>query len=322
MVTDSTTSSAGLPLVGIAVTGLVKRYGDRPVVDGVTFSVPCGSVLALLGVNGAGKTTTVECIEGFRRPDGGQVRVLGLDPLRDRDAVVARLGVMLQEGGAYQAATPREMITLYARFYPDPHRVDDLLELVGLTQVADARYRVLSGGQRQRLNLALAVVGRPQVVVLDEPTTGMDPQARRVTWQHIRDLRDAGAAVLLTTHVMEEAERLADRVAVIDQGKLLALDTPAALVAASAPNRVLVTTPARVDPIALSAAVDAPVIVEAAGRLAVEAGPELIPRISAWFAAQSLPLTSIAAGGGGLEDVFLRLTKKSQGSAVQEVPLA
>ncbi|MGH8907501.1 MAG: ABC transporter ATP-binding protein [Egibacteraceae bacterium] len=303
-------ASAVSSVPGIEVSGLVKRYGGRAVVDGVSFDVPRGCVLALLGVNGAGKTTTVECIEGFRRPDGGQVRVLGLDPIRDRDAVVARMGVMLQEGGAYQAATPREMLALYARFYPNPRRTDELLELVGLEKVANARCRTLSGGERQRLNLALALVGRPRVVILDEPTAGMDPQARRATWEHVRDLRDAGAAVLLTTHFMEEAERLADRVAVIDQGRLLALDSPAALVAASAPNRVLVTTPAAVDPAALSLAVDAPVIVEASGRLAVEAGPDAIPRVSAWFAEQGLPLTGVSAGGGDLEDAFLRLTAR------------
>jgi ABC-2 type transport system ATP-binding protein len=302
---------------GIAVQDLVKVYGDRRVVDGVSFEVRAGSVLALLGVNGAGKTTTVECIEGFRKPDGGQVRVLGLDPRRDRDAVVAQMGVMLQEGGAYQAATPREMLTLYARFYPQPRPVDELLQLVNLEQVASVRYRSLSGGERQRLNLALALVGRPKVVILDEPTAGMDPQARRATWEHVRELRDEGATVLLTTHFMEEAERLADTVAVIDQGRLLALDTPAALVANSAPNRLLVTTPAAVDPAALAAAVGASVTVEGTGRLAVEAGPVAITAVSAWFADQGLPLTGVSAGGGGLEDVFLRLTaRESQG----EVP--
>lgn len=297
--------------MGIAVRDLVKRYGDRRVVDGVSFEVPAGTIFALLGVNGAGKTTTVECIEGFRRPDAGEVRVLGLDPRRDRDAVVARMGVMLQEGGAYQSATPREMLRLYARFYPHPRPVDELLGLVGLTKVARARYRSLSGGERQRLNLALALVGRPEVVILDEPTAGMDPQARRATWDHVRGLRDAGSCVLLTTHFMEEAERLADTVAVIDQGRLLALDTPAALVAAAAPNRVLITTPAAVDVAALSAALRAPVTVEAAGRLAVEAGPDAIPRVSAWFAEQGLPLTGVSVGGDGLEDVFLRLTTRS-----------
>jgi ABC-2 type transport system ATP-binding protein len=295
---------------GIEVADLVKQYGDRRVVDGISFTVGRGSVLALLGVNGAGKTTTVECVEGFRRPDAGAVRVLGLDPIRDRNTVVARMGVMLQEGGAYQAATPREMLALYAHFYPNPRPVAELLEVTGLAAVARSRYRTLSGGERQRLNLALALVGRPDVVILDEPTAGMDPQARRATWEHVRGLRDDGAAVLLTTHFMEEAERLADTVAVIDQGRLLALDTPAALVAASAPRRVLVTTPATVDVAALAAAVSARVTVESAGRLAVEAGPDAIPAVSAWFAEQGLPLTGVSAGGGGLEDVFLRLTSK------------
>jgi ABC-2 type transport system ATP-binding protein len=281
----------------------------------VSFEVPPGSVLALLGVNGAGKTTTVECIEGYRRPDGGEVRVLGLDPRRDRDAVAARMGVMLQEGGAYQSATPWEMLKLYACFYPQPRPVGELLELTGLTSVASARYRSLSGGERQRLNLALALVGRPEVVILDEPTAGMDPQGRRQTWDHVRGLRDEGTAVLLTTHFMEEAERLADTVAVIDQGRLLALDTPAALVASSAPNRLLVTTPAAVDPTALAAAVGAPVMVETAGRLVVEAGPEMISVVSTWFAEQGLPLTGVSAGGGGLEDVFLRLTARGPGDS-------
>jgi ABC-2 type transport system ATP-binding protein len=295
---------------GIVVRGLVKIYGERRVVDEVSFEVPRGSVLALLGVNGAGKTTTVECIEGFRDPDAGEVRVLGLDPRRDRDEVVARMGVMLQEGGAYQSATPQEMLALYARFYSRPRPVGELLELVGLEQVASARYRSLSGGERQRLNLALALVGRPEVVILDEPTAGMDPQARRAAWEHIRVLRDEGAAVLLTTHFMEEAERLADTVAVIDHGRLLALDTPAALVASSAPNRLLVTTPAAVDPAALAAAVGAPVTVEGAGRLTVAAGADAIPVVSAWFAEHGLPLTGVSAAGGGLEDVFLRLTAR------------
>jgi ABC-2 type transport system ATP-binding protein len=295
---------------GIVVRDLVKSYDGRRVIDGVSFEVPPGSVLALLGVNGAGKTTTVECIEGYRRPDSGEVRVLGLDPHHDRDAVVARMGIMLQEGGAYQSATPREMLALYARFYPRPRPVDELLELVGLTKVAGVRYRSLSGGERQRLNLALALIGRPQVVILDEPTAGMDPQARRVAWDHVRRLRDEGTTVLLTTHFMEEAERLADTVAVIDQGRLLALDTPAALIANSAPKRLLVTTPAAVDPTALAAAVRAPVIVEAVGRLVVEAGPDTIPVVSAWFAEQGLRLTGVSACGG-LEDVFLRLTAPS-----------
>jgi ABC-2 type transport system ATP-binding protein len=292
----------------VAVAGLVKRYGGRAVVDGLSFAVPAGAICALLGPNGAGKTTTVECLEGFRRPDAGEVRVLGLDPVRDRDALLPRLGVMLQEGGAYQAATPREVLRLYARFHARPADVEELLAQVGLTEAAGQRVRTLSGGQRQRLNLALALVGRPEVALLDEPTAGMDLQARHATWELLRGLRAAGTTVLLTTHLIQEAERLADLVAVIDAGRLLALDSPAALLASSGPRRVLVTTPAAVDAAALGAALGAPVTAEGAGRYVVDAGAEAIPAISAWFAARHLPLTGVTAGSGGLEEVFLRLT--------------
>jgi ABC-2 type transport system ATP-binding protein len=290
----------------ISVQGLSKSYGGTPVVDGLSFAVPAGVVCALLGPNGAGKTTTVECLSGFRTPDAGTVRVLGLDPLADRDAVVARLGIMLQEGGAYQAATPAELVRLYARFHADPLEPADLLARVGLADVAGRRYRILSGGQKQRVNLALALVGRPEVVILDEPTAGMDPQARQDTWELVRGLRDDGVTVLLTTHYMDEAERLADLVVVIDHGRLLAMDTPAALVAAGE-DRVLVTTTAQVSAAELAAAVGAPVAPDGTGRYLVEAGADAIPTISAWFAERGLPLTGVTSGGGGLEEAFLRM---------------
>jgi ABC-2 type transport system ATP-binding protein len=290
----------------ISVQGLSKSYGGTPVVDGLSFAVPAGVVCALLGPNGAGKTTTVECLSGFRTPDAGTVRVLGLDPLADRDAVVARLGIMLQEGGAYQAATPAELVRLYARFHADPLEPADLLARVGLADVAGRRYRILSGGQKQRVNLALALVGRPEVVILDEPTAGMDPQARQNTWELVRGLRDDGVTVLLTTHYMDEAERLADLVVVIDHGRLLAMDTPAALVAAGE-DRVLVTTTAQVSAAELAAAVGAPVAPDGTGRYLVEAGADAIPTISAWFAERGLPLTGVTSGGGGLEEAFLRM---------------
>jgi ABC-2 type transport system ATP-binding protein len=293
-------------LHAISVQGLSKSYGGTPVVDGLSFAVPAGVVCALLGPNGAGKTTTVECLSGFRTPDAGTVRVLGLDPLADRDAVVARLGIMLQEGGAYQAATPAELVRLYARFHADPLEPADLLARVGLADVAGRRYRILSGGQKQRVNLALALVGRPEVVILDEPTAGMDPQARQNTWELVRGLRDDGVTVLLTTHYMDEAERLADLVVVIDHGRLLAMDTPAALVAAGE-DRVLVTTTAQVSAAELAAAVGAPVAPDGTGRYLVEAGADAIPTISAWFAERGLPLTGVTSGGGGLEEAFLRM---------------
>jgi ABC-2 type transport system ATP-binding protein len=294
--------------VAVEVIDLEKRYDGRAVVDGLSLQASAGQVTALLGPNGAGKTTAVECVSGFRRPDGGEVRVLGLDPIADREAVVSRLGVMLQEGGAYQAATPREMVRLHARFYADPLDPDALLERVGLASSATTRFRVLSGGQKQRLNLALALIGRPRVAVLDEPTAGMDPQARLACWGLIRELRDDGVAVLLTTHFMDEAERLADVVAVIDAGRLVAMDTPAGLLGAGEADRVHVTTTATVATADLAAAVGAAVEAAGAGRLVVHAGAEAIPVIAAWFAAQGLPLTGVSAGSAGLEEVVLRLT--------------
>ena len=292
----------------VHVRGLTKSYGAARVVDGLTFDVAPGTVCALLGPNGAGKTTTVECIEGFRRPDAGEVRVLGLDPQRDRQPLVARMGVMLQEGGAWQAATPREMLRLYARFHRDPADVDGLLAEVGIAGVADRRVRTLSGGQKQRLNLALALVGQPEVVVLDEPTSGMDPQARQATWDMVRRRRDRGVTVLLTTHFMDEAERLADQVVLIDGGRLVAHDTPAALVAAGAEDALLVTTTAALDLQALERDLGIVAAADGSGRYRLEVGAEHIPRVTGWFAHHGVPLTGIAAGGGGLEEVFLRLT--------------
>jgi ABC-2 type transport system ATP-binding protein len=293
----------------VEVVGLVKRYGRRRVVDGVSLHADAGEVTALLGPNGAGKTTTVECVSGFRRPDEGTVRVLGWDPVGDRERVVPALGVMLQEGGAYQAASPREMLRLHGRFHRDPLPVDALLERVGLDgAAATSRFRVLSGGQKQRLNLALALVGRPRVAVLDEPTAGMDPHARQATWELVRELRDDGVAILLTTHFMDEAERLADRVVVMDAGRVVAMDTPAALLGAGGADRVRITTTAAVTAEALQAGLGRRVEAEGAGRLVVHAGAEAIPEVTAWFAERGFPLTCVAAGSGGLEEVVLRLT--------------
>ncbi|MBA2729254.1 MAG: ABC transporter ATP-binding protein [Euzebyaceae bacterium] len=296
----------------VAVEELTKRYGGRTVVDAVSLRVDAGTVVALLGPNGAGKTTAVECIAGFRTPDAGSVRVLGADPRADRHKVMERMGVMLQEGGAYHAATPREMLRLYAALYPNPLDSDALLERLGLTEAARRRIRTLSGGQKQRLNLALALVGRPSVLLLDEPTSGMDPQARLDAWDLVRELRDDGLAILLTTHFMDEAERLADVVAVIDAGRLCAVDSPAALVAADtrAGGRLLLTSPEDLDAAGLAAGVGAAVTPDGVGRWLLEAGPEAIPRVSAWFAERSLTLTGISVNPTSLEDVFLRLTRQ------------
>ena len=213
----------------IAVDGLVKRYGARAVVDGVSFSVAPGELVALLGPNGAGKTTTVETIEGYRRPDAGTVRVLGVDPVGggvDARALRARMGLMLQSGGFDIRARPAETLGQYAAFHADPRDPDELLDLVGLRTVAGTPYRRLSGGEKQRLSLAVALVGRPEVLLLDEPTAGMDPEARAITRELIGSLRADGVAMLLTSHDLVDVERLADRVIVLTSGRIVAEGTP------------------------------------------------------------------------------------------------
>jgi ABC-2 type transport system ATP-binding protein len=213
----------------ISVVGLAKHYGATRAVDGLSFDVARGEVFGLLGPNGAGKTTTVETLEGYRTPDLGTVRVLGLDPVRDAAALRPRIGVMLQEGGLYPGLKPLELLRLFAAYYDDAEAPETLLETVGLSDAARTAVRRLSGGQKQRLSLACALIGRPEVVFLDEPTAGMDPHARATTWQLVRDLRDRGVTVLMTTHAMDEAEQLCDRVGIVTGGKLAALGSPAEL---------------------------------------------------------------------------------------------
>jgi ABC-2 type transport system ATP-binding protein len=215
----------------VEVQGLRKHYGDRSVVDGVSFEVADGEIFGLVGPNGAGKTTTVECIEGLRRPDAGHIRVLGLDPQRHGRRLRRVLGVQLQESRLPDRLKVWEAIDLFATFYENPADTAELLELLGLTEHRNVRFAKLSGGQQQRLSIALALVGQPQVAVLDELTTGLDPQARRDTWTLIEQIRDRGVSILLVTHFMDEAERLCDRLAVIDRGRIVALDSPAGIVA-------------------------------------------------------------------------------------------
>ncbi|MFI6229681.1 ABC transporter ATP-binding protein [Micromonospora echinospora] len=213
----------------IGVEHLHKRYGDVVAVEDVSFQVATGEVLGVLGANGAGKTTTIEMIAGLRTPDRGRVRVLGLDPLRDRAALRQVLGVQLQQAYLHHALTVAELVALYRSFYPNPRPAAELLDLVELGGQARTRFEKLSGGQQQRLSIALALVGRPRVVILDELTTGLDPRARRRVWAGIEELRDE--TVLLVSHAMDEVERLCDRVALLDGGRIVALDTPGGLVA-------------------------------------------------------------------------------------------
>ncbi|MFB0614821.1 ABC transporter ATP-binding protein [Streptomyces sp. AGS-58] len=215
--------------VTIDVRHLRKTYGDTVAVDDVSFSVQEGEIFGILGPNGAGKTTTVECVEGLRAPDSGEIRVLGLDPRRDRPELTQRLGVQLQDGQLPDRMTVGEALRLYRSFYRKPADPQNLMDALGLADRHRTRYADLSGGQKQRLSIALALIGSPELAVLDELTTGLDPQARRDTWSLIQDVRSHGVTILLVTHFMEEAERLCDRVAVIDRGRVVAVDTPTGL---------------------------------------------------------------------------------------------
>jgi len=296
----------------VEVRDLVKNYGGRSVVDGLSFSVEPGEVFALLGPNGAGKTTTVEILEGYRHADAGHVRVLGLDPNRQGGELKPLIGLMLQQGGLFPQITAREALRLFAAFYPDTEDPDALLDQLQLREAANTRFRQLSGGQKQRLSLGLALIGKPRLVFLDEPTAAMDPQARRSTWNIIRGLRNRGTTVLLTTHFMDEAEQLANRVAIVDRGRLVALDTPAGLRHAVA-NEVRFGTEPMVTEDAVAAALGlarAAVVRENDGTLLVhvEPTPARIAELTTWLESQDILLTELRAGSRSLEQAFLTLT--------------
>ncbi|MFD7311858.1 ABC transporter ATP-binding protein [Promicromonospora sp. NPDC059942] len=231
MSSDTNGSGTGGRVPAIEAEKLGKRYRDKVAVDGLSLRVGVGEVLGILGTNGAGKTTTVEMIAGLRRPDRGSVRVLGLDPRRDRARVRQVLGVQLQQAYLHGALTVAELVGLYRGFYPDPRPAGELLDLVGLAEQRRVRFEKLSGGQQQRLSIALALVGRPRVVILDELTTGLDPRARRRMWATVESLRADGVTIVLVSHAMEEVERLCDRVALLDAGRLVAVGPPGELTA-------------------------------------------------------------------------------------------
>jgi ABC-2 type transport system ATP-binding protein len=295
----------------IVVKNFTKRYGSNRVVDDLQFTVQRGEIFALLGPNGAGKTTTIETLEGYRTPDQGRVRVLGLDPIRESQKLKPHIGVMLQQDGLYPGLTAREVLHLFAGYYRQPQNIDSLLERVGLKTATRTRCRRLSGGQKRRLALAVALVGNPAMVFLDEPTSGMDPQARLATWEIVRELKQNGVTVLLTTHLMDEAERLADRIAIIDHGRLAALDTPSGLTGAQNSTVVRFIAPAGLDCTQLSALQSAHTAEEIRpGSYLIETdeAPLLIAALTAWLRDQHITLTELRVGHGSLEDLFLRLT--------------
>ena len=298
----------------IDVSGLVVRYPAGVVaVDGLTFAAGAGEVLALLGPNGAGKTTTVETLEGYKSPTSGTVRVLGLDPVADHAKLTPRIGVMLQKGGVYPGIRPVEALRLFASFYSAPEDPAGLLDRLGLATVARTPWRRLSGGEQQRLSLALALVGRPEVAFLDEPTAGVDVAGRQVIREVIAELRARGCCVLLATHELDEAERVADRVVIVDHGRLLAEGTPAELMSATVRTTIDFGAPAGLDVAALSAALGAPVVETRPGQysVATEPAPATVAKLTAWLAEHDLPLGDLRAGRQSLKDVFLRLTSGS-----------
>jgi ABC-2 type transport system ATP-binding protein len=310
----------------IAVRGLVKRYGGRAVVAGLSFDVRRGEIFGLLGPNGAGKTTTLEVIEGYRRADAGDVRVLGLDPARDGSCLRRRVGLMLQSGGIYPQVRPIEILRLFASFYAAPHDPDELLDLVGLRHVAGTRFKVLSGGEKQRLGLALALVGRPELVVLDEPTAGMDPAAKVDTRRLIGELRAAGVTVVLTTHDLADVERLADRVAVIDRGRLVALASPSELTAAAVPRfRFRLEVPLsdadrrKLGGRLSDGAQGTDLVDEGGGRYRLDGvgpAPGLVSQLATWCESRQLLVLEVTTGSGTLEERYLELLSESSESHV------
>jgi ABC-2 type transport system ATP-binding protein len=296
----------------IEVTDLTKHYGDRAAVDGVSFAVEEGEIFGILGPNGAGKTTTVESIAGLRTPDAGTISVLGLDPLRDRHRLRTLVGVQLQESELPDRMTVAEAIELFASFYADPADPDAIIDDLGLTDKRDTQYRNLSGGQKQRLSIALALVGRPRIAILDELTTGLDPQARRETWQLIESIRDRGVTVILVTHLMEEAERLADRVAVIDGGRIIAIDTPAGIVSRVEAEQTLRFRPSA--PIEDRLLTDLPEVklVQRTGPLVVVTGTgNLIHAVTSVLAQHQVVANDLRVEQANLDDAYLALTSRS-----------
>ncbi|WP_028476749.1 ABC transporter ATP-binding protein [Nocardia sp. CNY236] len=296
----------------VSVDGVVKRYGETTAVDGLTFEVEQAQVLALLGPNGAGKTTTVEMCEGFTDPDAGTVRVLGLDPVREAERLRHRIGVMLQGGGAYPGARAGEMLDLVATYCADPLEPDWLLRTLGLHDNRRTPYRRLSGGQQQRLALACALVSKPEVVFLDEPTAGLDAQARLVVWELIDALRRDGVTVVLTTHMMDEAEQLADQLVIIDHGHIVASGTPAEVTAHGASGQLRFCAPPKLNLDLLQTALPegfAPQEI-APGTYLVEGeiDPQVLATVTAWCARMNVLATDIRIDQRRLEDVFLELT--------------
>jgi ABC-2 type transport system ATP-binding protein len=305
----------------IEVSNLRKRYGETVAVDDVSFTVEPGEIFGILGRNGAGKTTTVECLSGLRVPDAGTVRVLGLDPRRDGPALRPLLGVQLQHSQLPDKLRVGEALDLYSSFYPEPADWGALLDRLGLAAKRDTPFRKLSGGQQQRLSIALALVGNPRIAILDELTTGLDPRARRETWALIEDVRAAGVTVLLVTHFMAEAERLCDRIALIDAGRVVAVDTPAGLVTrVDAEQRIRFRPTAPIDERLLGDLPEVTGVQQAGGQVAVTGTGNLLFAVVSVLARERIVPTELRMEQATLDDAFLALTGSHLDTADREVP--
>ncbi len=300
----------------IEVQHLHKSYADTVAVDDVSFAVADGEIFGILGRNGAGKTTTVECIEGLRTPDRGAISVLGLDPRRDRAELTQRLGAQLQDSQLPDRLQVAEALELYSSFYRAPADWRELMDVLGLAGKSKTRFGQLSGGQKQRLSIALALVGNPQVVVLDELTTGLDPQARRDTWALIESVRDRGVTIVLVTHFMEEAERLCDRVALIDAGRVVAMDTPAALAGrVQAEQRIQFRPSVPLDDALLTSLPDVTSVARRGDVVVVTGNGNALNAVTSVLARHQMVAQELRVEQASLEDAFIALTGGEQVAA-------
>jgi len=291
------------------VEHLGKTYGTMAAVDNVSFSISQGEIFGIIGPNGAGKTTTVECISGLRVPDSGSIKIHGLSPQNDRDRLREFLGVQLQESAMPRRLKVREAVELFASFYPNPMNADGLLETLGIKNSTNSLYKNLSGGQKQRLSIALALVGNPKIAILDELTTGLDPEARRETWTLIESIRDSGVTVILVTHFMDEAERLCDRLALINNGKLVVLDTPEAIAAQAGGSRVRFVPSKPVDDTTLNSIPGVKTVERREAYVTVTGTGDLAASVIYSLEKLGIYASDIDARHGNLDDAFVKLTK-------------
>jgi ABC-2 type transport system ATP-binding protein len=297
----------------IKVQNLFKKYGNFVAVDNVSITIQEGEIFGIIGPNGAGKTTTVECISGLRTPDSGNITIYGISPQKDRNKTRKFVGVQLQESAMPPRLKVGEAVELFASFYSNPLKPGDLLELLGIKGIKNSNFNKLSGGQKQRLSIALALVGNPKIAILDELTTGLDPEARRETWALIESIRDRGVTVILVTHFMDEAERLCDRLALINHGKLVVLDTPEAIAALAGGNRVRFVPSQPVDDRTLYAIPGVKEVVRKERYITVSGTGDLAMSVINSLAKIGVHISDIEARGGNLDDAFVKLTKQERG---------